>query len=212
MIEIDPQIKLSNTTAGRQLLNSIEKEHSNIYSLLETENTNAVSVLQILIELFKQVDITQFKLDIQYKMHNILDISDKQYIQDSTLLPVKKKFQFFYWFAFDSNINYIPLWMKNFQSFMTPIHSHAFREWESDVNDIQENYEDNREIAFKKFIQSIKTKTVFNFKPVGPFMERKRPQESTPKNQNQNQDKRPKVASKKVACSMCKKKKIQKKK
>ena len=58
--EIDPQIKLSNTTAGRQLLNSIEKEHSNIHSLLETENTNAVSVLQILIELFKQVDITQF--------------------------------------------------------------------------------------------------------------------------------------------------------
>ena len=95
--EIDPQIKLSNTTAGRQLLNSIEKEHSNIHSLLETENMNAVSVLQILIELFKQVDITQFKLDIQYKMHNILDISDKQYIQDSTLLPVKKKFQFFYW-------------------------------------------------------------------------------------------------------------------
>ena len=64
-VEIDPQIKLSNTTAGRQLLNSIEKEHSNIHSLLETENTNAVSVLQILIELFKQVDITQFKLDIQ---------------------------------------------------------------------------------------------------------------------------------------------------
>lgn len=27
--EIDPQIKLSNTTEGRQLLNSIEKEHSN---------------------------------------------------------------------------------------------------------------------------------------------------------------------------------------
>jgi len=41
-------------------------------------------------------------------MHNILDIMDKQYIQDSTLLTVKKKFQFFYWFAFDSNINYIP--------------------------------------------------------------------------------------------------------
>ena len=38
-IEIDPQIKLSNTTAGRQLLNSIEKEHSIIHSLLETENT-----------------------------------------------------------------------------------------------------------------------------------------------------------------------------
>ena len=34
--EIDPQLKLSNTTVGRQLLNSIEKEHSNIYSLLET--------------------------------------------------------------------------------------------------------------------------------------------------------------------------------
>ena len=75
-IEIDPQIKLSNTTAGRQLLNSIEKERSNIYSLMETENTNAVSVLQILIELFKQVDITEFKLDIQFKMHNILDITD----------------------------------------------------------------------------------------------------------------------------------------
>ena len=148
-IEIDPQIKLSTTAAGRQLLNSIEKEHSNIYSLLETENTNAVSVLQILIELFKQVDITQFKLDIQYKMHNILDISDKQYIQDSTLLPVKKKFQFFYWFAFDSNINYIPLRMKNFQSFMTPIHSHAFREWESDVNDINCHYEENREYIRK---------------------------------------------------------------
>jgi len=82
--EILSQIKESNTTAGRQLLNSIEKEHSIIHSLLKTENTNAVSVLQILIELFKQVDITQFKLDIQYKMHNILDISDKQYIQDST--------------------------------------------------------------------------------------------------------------------------------
>jgi len=157
-IEIDPQIKLSNTTAGRQLLNNIEKEHSNIYSLLETENTNAVSVLQILIELFKQVDITQFKLDIQYKMHNILDISDKQYIQDSTLLPVKKKFQFFYWFAFDSNINYIPLWMKNFQSFMTPIHSHAFREWESDVNDIQSNFEESRETSFK----STESKRFFN--------------------------------------------------
>ena len=149
-------------------------------------------------------------------MHNILDISDKQYIQDSTLLPVKKKFQFFYWFAFDSNVNYIQLWMKNFQSFMTPVHSHAFREWESDVNDIQFDpeepesaFEVSREKAFKKFITSIKTKTVFNFKPVGPFMERKRPQESTPKNQNQNhnQDKRPKVASKKVACSMCKERK-----
>jgi hypothetical protein len=36
-----------------------------------------------------------------------------------------------------------------------------------------------------------------------------RPQEPTPKNQNQNhnQDKRPKVASKKVACSMCKERK-----
>ena len=45
-IEIGPQMKLSNTTAGLQLLNSIEKEHSNIHSLLETENTNAVSVLQ----------------------------------------------------------------------------------------------------------------------------------------------------------------------
>ena len=90
---------------------------------------------------------------------------------------------------------------------MTPVHSHAFREWESDVNDIQSNFEESRETSFKKFIQSIKTKTVFNFKPVGPFMERKRPQESTPKNQNQNQDKRPKVASKKVACSMCKEKK-----
>ena len=92
---------------------------------------------------------------------------------------------------------------------MTAVHSHAFREWESDVNDIKEDqdHENIREIAFKKFIQSIKTKTVFNFKPVGPFMERKRPQESTPKNQNQNQDKRPKVASKKVACSMCKEKK-----
>ena len=86
---------------------------------------------------------------------------------------------------------------------MTQIRSHAFREWESDVNDIHSLFEGNREIAFKKFIQSIKTKTVFNFKPVGPFMERKRSQESTPKNQNQNQDKRPKVASKKIACSMC---------
>ena len=74
--EILSQIKESNTTAGRQLLNSIEKEHSIIHSLLESENTNAVSVLQILIELFKQVDITEFKLDIQFKMHNILDITD----------------------------------------------------------------------------------------------------------------------------------------
>ena len=40
-------------------------------------------------------------------------------------------------------------------------------------------------------------------------MEKKRPQESSPKNQNQNQnqDKRSKVATKKVACSMCKEKK-----
>ena len=142
------------------MLNSFEKEHSIIHSLLESENTNAVSVLQILIELFKQVDITQFKLDIQYKMHNILDISDKQYIQDSTLLPVKKKFQFFYWFAFDSNINYIPLWLKIFQPFMTQVHSRAFGDWESDVNDIQDDFENSRKISFKKFIASMKTKTI----------------------------------------------------
>ena len=88
---------------------------------------------------------------------------------------------------------------------MTQIRSHAFREWESDVNDIHSLFEGNREIAFKKFIQSIKTKTVCNFKPIGPFMERKRQQESSPEyqNQNQNQDKRPKVASKKFTCSMC---------
>jgi len=56
---------------------------------------------------------------------------------------------------------------------MTPFHSHAFREWESDVNDIQSNFEESRETSFKKFIMSIKTKMVFSFKPVGPFMEEK---------------------------------------
>ncbi|CAL6313362.1 unnamed protein product [Bathycoccus prasinos] len=149
-------------------------------------------------------------------MHNILDITDKQYIQDSTLLPVKKKFQFFYWFAFDSNKNYIPLWLKNFQPFMTQVHSRAFGDWESDVNDIQDDFENFREISFKKFITSMKTKTIFHFKPVGPFMEKKRPFESSPKYQNQNQDKRRKfdgsskkdnVASKIPPCHMCKEKK-----
>ena len=38
-------------------------------------------------------------------------------------------------------------------------------------------------------------------------MEKKRLQESSPKNQNQNQDKRLKVTSKKIACSMCKERK-----
>jgi len=209
------QISTSNTTAGRQLLNSIEKEHSNIHSLLETENTNAVSVLQILIELFKQVDIILLKLDIQYKMHNILDIVDKKYIQESTLLPVKKKFQFYYWFAFHSNINYIPLWMKNFQSFMNEAHSYAFKDCKSDVNNIKSDYEQSRELSFKKFIEQIKNEPVFTFKPVGPFMEKKRPFESSPKNQNQYQDKRRNfdvsskrnnVAHKRTACSMCKEK------
>lgn len=77
--EGESQIELSNNTTGRQLLNSIEKEHSTIHSLLETANTNAVTVFQILIELFKQVDITELKLDVQYKMHYILDHTDKSY-------------------------------------------------------------------------------------------------------------------------------------
>ena len=47
---------------------------------------------------------------------------------------------------------------KNFQSFMTPFHSHAFREWESDVNDIQSNFEESRETSFK----STESKRFFN--------------------------------------------------
>lgn len=168
-------------------------------------------VLQNLIELFKQVDITELKFDVQYKMHNILDITDKKYIQDSTLLLVKKKFQFYYWFAFNSNISHIPLWMKNVQSFMNTNHSHAFREWESDVHNIQSYYEESREILFKKFIEKIKNKTVFNFEAFGPFMEKKRPFEPSPKNQNRDKrrkfdgsSKRDNVTSKKLPCSMFK--------
>ncbi len=105
--DVKPGITHANTTAGRQLLNSIDREFPIIHSLLEIENTNAISVLHILIELFKKVDIIELKLDVQYKMHNSLDITDEKCIQDSTLLPVKKKFQFYYWFAFNSNINFI---------------------------------------------------------------------------------------------------------
>jgi hypothetical protein len=87
----------TNTTAGRQLLQSIGREFPSIHSSLEIENTMSISVLQILIEIFQQVDITQLKLDMQFKMHSILDITDKKCIQDSTLLPVKKKFILRHW-------------------------------------------------------------------------------------------------------------------
>ena len=48
----------TNTTAGRQLLQSIGREFPSIHSSLEIENTMSISVLQILIEIFQQVDIT----------------------------------------------------------------------------------------------------------------------------------------------------------
>ena len=95
--DVPPGILETNTTAGRQLLQSIGREFPSIHSSLEIENTMSISVLQILIEIFQQVDITQLKLDMQFKMHSILDITDKKCIQDSTLLPVKKKFILRHW-------------------------------------------------------------------------------------------------------------------
>ena len=71
---------------------------------------------------------------------------------------------------------------------MTQDHSHALWDWESDVDDIQSDFEESRETSFKKFIEKIEIKAVFHFKPVGPFMEKKRPFEPSP--QHQNQDKR----------------------
>ena len=67
-------------------------------------------------------------------MHSILDITDKKCIQDSTLLPVKKKFMFYYWFAYDSNINYVQLWTKIFRPFMNQEHSTELKAWETEVN------------------------------------------------------------------------------
>ena len=210
---VTPEILETNTTAGRQLLQSIGREFPSIHSSLEIENTMSISVLQILIEIFQQVDITQLKLDMQFKMHSILDITDKKCIQDSTLLPVKKKFMFYYWFAYDSNINYVQLWTKNFRPFMNQEHSAELKAWETEVNQATETekYDEDREKAFKNFISKIRNKQVFIFRPVGPFMEKKRPFESSPK--NQNQDKRRKfdgnknVTSKIPPCSMCKEKK-----
>ena len=76
---VTPEILETNTTAGRQLLQSIGREFPSIHSSLEIENTMSISVLQILIEIFQQVDITQLKLDMQFKMHSILDIiTDKK--------------------------------------------------------------------------------------------------------------------------------------
>ena len=207
--DVHQKIIESNNTAGRQLLQSIGREFPSIHSSLEIENTMSISVLQILIEIFQQVDITQLKLDMQFKMHSILDITDKKCIQDSTLLPVKKKFMFYYWFAYDSNINYVQLWKKNFRPFMNQEHSAELKTWETEIN--QATDDEAREKAFKNFISQIRNKQVFIFKPVGPFMEKKRPFESSPK--NQNQDKRRKfdgnknVTSKIPACSMCKEKK-----
>ena len=50
---VTPGITTANTTAGRQLLNSIGREFPSIHSSLEIENTTSISVLQILTELFK---------------------------------------------------------------------------------------------------------------------------------------------------------------
>jgi hypothetical protein len=183
---VTPEITTANTTAGRQLLNSIGREFPSIHSSLEIENTTSVSVLQILIEFFQQVDITQLKIDMQFKMHSILDITDKKCIQDSTLLPVKKKFMFYYWFAYDSNVNYVQLWTKNFRPFMNQEHSTELKAWETEVNQATVPYDEARENSFKNFISKIRNKQVFVFKPVSPFMEKKRPFESSPKNQNQD--------------------------
>lgn len=75
--ETESHIILSNNTAGRQLLNSIAKNHSSIHSLLETENTNAVTVFQILIELFQQVDINVSMSSIKIKT-NVVNLTDLQ--------------------------------------------------------------------------------------------------------------------------------------
>ncbi|CAL6332536.1 unnamed protein product [Bathycoccus prasinos] len=135
---VTPEITATNTTAGRQLLNSIGREFPSIHSSLEIENTTSVSV-----------DITQLKIDMQFKMHSILDITDKKCIQDSTLLPVKKKFMFYYWFAYDSNVNYVQLWTKIFRPFMNQEHSTELKAWESEVNQATVPYDEARENSFR---------------------------------------------------------------
>ena len=94
---------------------------------------------------------------------------------------------------------------------MNQEHSAELKTWETEINQATIKFDEAREKAFKNFISKIRNKQVFIFRPVGPFMEKKRPFESSPK--NQNQDKRRKfdgnknVTSKIPACSMCKEKK-----
>ena len=103
---------------------------------------------------------------------------------------------------------------KNFRPFINQEHSAELKAWETEVNQATEKYDEAREKAFKNFISKIRNKQVFIFRPVGPFMEKKEPFESSPKNQNQDKlrkfDGNKNVTSKIPPCSMCKEKRIKK--